>query len=60
MCRGIRLDNPMQVEHNVQISCHYAISGHLAISGSAEIRNFVVADGQTLYSMGRVGQTPRA
>ena len=44
--QGTRLDNLVQVAHNVRIGRHCAIAAHVGISGSAEIGDFVVIGGQ--------------
>jgi hypothetical protein len=43
---GTRLDNLVQVAHNVRIGRHCAIAAQVGISGSAEIGDFVVIRGQ--------------
>ena len=43
---GTRLDNLVQVAHNVRIGRHCAIAAQVGISGSAEIGDFVVIGGQ--------------
>ena len=43
---GTRIDNLVQVAHNVRIGRHCAIAAQVGISGSAEIDDFVVIGGQ--------------
>jgi UDP-3-O-[3-hydroxymyristoyl] glucosamine N-acyltransferase len=43
---GTRLDNLVQVAHNVRIGRYCAIAAQVGISGSAEIGDFVVMGGQ--------------
>ena len=43
---GTRIDNLVQVAHNVRIGRHCAIAAQVGISGSAEIEDFVVVAGQ--------------
>ncbi len=43
---GTRLDNLVQVAHNVRIGRYCAIAAQVGISGSAEIDDFVVVGGQ--------------
>jgi UDP-3-O-[3-hydroxymyristoyl] glucosamine N-acyltransferase len=43
---GTRLDNLVQVAHNVRIGRHCAVAALVGISGSAEIGDFVVVGGQ--------------
>jgi UDP-3-O-[3-hydroxymyristoyl] glucosamine N-acyltransferase len=43
---GTRIDNLVQVAHNVRIGRHCAIAAQVGISGSAEIEDFVVIGGQ--------------
>ena len=44
--RGTRLDNLVQVAHNVRIGKYCAIAAQVGISGSAEIGDYVVIGGQ--------------
>ena len=44
--QGTRLDNLVQVAHNVRIGRYCAIAAQVGISGSAEIGDFVVMGGQ--------------
>ena len=44
--RGSRLDNLVQVAHNVRIGKHCAIAAQCGIAGSVEIGDFVVMGGQ--------------
>lgn len=44
---GTRLDNLVQVAHNVRIGRHCAIAAQVGISGSAEIGDFVTMGGQS-------------
>jgi UDP-3-O-[3-hydroxymyristoyl] glucosamine N-acyltransferase len=50
---GTKIDNLVQIAHNVRIGRHTLIAAQTGISGSAEIGNFVVMAGQ-------VGVGPRA
>lgn len=50
---GTKIDNLVQIAHNVRIGRHSVIAAQTGISGSAEIGNFVVMAGQ-------VGVGPRA
>ena len=43
---GTRLDNLVQIAHNVRIGRHCAIAAQVGISGSVEIGDFVVIGGQ--------------
>ncbi len=43
---GTRIDNLVQVAHNVRIGRHCAIAAQVGLSGSAEIGDFVVIGGQ--------------
>jgi UDP-3-O-[3-hydroxymyristoyl] glucosamine N-acyltransferase len=43
---GTRLDNLVQVAHNVRIGRHCAVAALVGISGSAQIGDFVVVGGQ--------------
>jgi len=43
---GSRLDNLVQIAHNVRIGRHCAIAAQVGISGSVEIGDFVVIGGQ--------------
>jgi UDP-3-O-[3-hydroxymyristoyl] glucosamine N-acyltransferase len=43
---GTRIDNLVQIAHNVRIGRHCAIAAQVGISGSAEIDDFVVMGGQ--------------
>jgi len=43
---GTRIDNLVQVAHNVRIGRHCAIAAQVGISGSAEIDDFVAIGGQ--------------
>ena len=56
---GTRLDNLVQVAHNVRIGRHCAIAAFVGISGSVEIGDFVAVGGQAGFAEHvRVG--PRA
>ena len=57
---GTRLDNLVQVAHNVRIGRHCAVAALVGISGSAEIGDFVVVGGQAgLADHVRVGARAR-
>ena len=57
---GTRLDNLVQVGHNVRIGRHCAVAALVGISGSAEIGDFVVVGGQAgLADQVRVGARAR-
>lgn len=43
---GTRLDNGVQIAHNVHIGRHCALAAHVAISGSVDIGDFVQMGGQ--------------
>ncbi|HTR16520.1 MAG TPA: UDP-3-O-(3-hydroxymyristoyl)glucosamine N-acyltransferase [Acetobacteraceae bacterium] len=43
---GTRIDNLVQIAHNVRIGRHCAIAAQVGISGSVEIDDFVVVGGQ--------------
>lgn len=43
--RGTKLDNMVQVGHNVKIGAHCVISGHTGIAGSCTIGNWVAIGG---------------
>ncbi|MGH7119117.1 MAG: UDP-3-O-(3-hydroxymyristoyl)glucosamine N-acyltransferase [Acetobacteraceae bacterium] len=47
---GTRLDNLVQIAHNVQIGRYCAIAALVGISGSAEIGDFVVVGGQAGFA----------
>ncbi len=47
---GTRLDNLVQVAHNVRIGRYCAIAAQVGISGSAEIGDFVVVGGQAGFA----------
>jgi UDP-3-O-[3-hydroxymyristoyl] glucosamine N-acyltransferase len=53
ICEGAKIDNLVQVAHNVRIGRHSVIASQTGISGSAEIGDYVVMAGQ-------VGVGPRA
>lgn len=42
---GTKIDNLVQVGHNVQIGAHCLIVGHVGIAGSAKLDNYVVVGG---------------
>ena len=44
---GTKIDNLVQIGHNVVIGRHCIICGHTGISGSAELGDFVVMGGQS-------------
>src|SRR5262245_58834834 len=44
---GTKIDNLVQVGHNVVIGRHCVIAGHVGIAGSAELEDFVVMGGQS-------------
>ena len=44
---GTRIDNLVQIAHNVQVGRHCTIAALVGISGSAEIGDFVAIGGQT-------------
>ncbi len=44
---GTKIDNLVQIGHNVVIGCHAVIVSQTGISGSAKIGNYVVMGGQT-------------
>jgi UDP-3-O-[3-hydroxymyristoyl] glucosamine N-acyltransferase len=53
---GTRLDNLVQIAHNVRIGRYCALAAQVGISGSAEIGDFVVVGGQAgLADQVRVG-----
>ena len=43
---GTKIDNLVQIAHNVQVGAHNIICGHTAIAGSATTGSFVVMGGQ--------------
>lgn len=43
--KGTKIDNQVQIAHNVQIGAHCAISAQVGISGSCKIGNYVVMGG---------------
>ena len=45
--RGCRIDNLVQIAHNVKIGKHCLIVSQVGISGSTEIGDFVMIGGQT-------------
>jgi UDP-3-O-[3-hydroxymyristoyl] glucosamine N-acyltransferase len=47
---GTRLDNLVQIAHNVRIGRHCAIAALVGISGSVEIGDFVVVGGQAGFA----------
>ncbi|HJU32255.1 MAG TPA: UDP-3-O-(3-hydroxymyristoyl)glucosamine N-acyltransferase [Hyphomicrobiaceae bacterium] len=44
---GTKIDNLVQIGHNVVIGRHCVIAGHVGIAGSAELEDFVVMGGQS-------------
>jgi UDP-3-O-[3-hydroxymyristoyl] glucosamine N-acyltransferase len=44
--KGTKIDNLVQVAHNVKIGCHTVIAAQTGISGSTEIGDYVVMGGQ--------------
>ncbi len=44
---GTKIDNLVQIGHNVQIGCHSVIVSQTGLSGSTKLGNFVVMGGQT-------------
>ena len=44
---GTKIDNLVQIGHNVVIGRHCIIAGHVGIAGSAELEDFVVMGGQS-------------
>lgn len=44
---GTKIDNLVQIAHNVVIGRHCVIAGHAGISGSTELGDFVVMGGQS-------------
>ncbi len=44
---GTKIDNQVQIGHNVSIGRHCVLVGQVAIAGSATLGNFVVIGGQT-------------
>lgn len=44
---GTKIDNLVQIGHNVQIGRHCVLAGQVGISGSAVLEDFVVMGGQT-------------
>jgi UDP-3-O-[3-hydroxymyristoyl] glucosamine N-acyltransferase len=47
---GTRLDNLVQIAHNVRIGRHCAIAAHVGISGSFQIDDLVVVGGQAGFA----------
>ena len=47
---GTRLDNLVQIAHNVRIGRHCAIAAHVGISGSVQIDDLVVVGGQAGFA----------
>jgi UDP-3-O-[3-hydroxymyristoyl] glucosamine N-acyltransferase len=47
---GTRLDNLVQIAHNVRIGRHCAIAAHVGISGSVKIDDLVVVGGQAGFA----------
>ncbi len=45
ICDGVKLDNQIQVAHNVQIGAHTAVAGCVGISGSAKIGAYCMLAG---------------
>jgi UDP-3-O-[3-hydroxymyristoyl] glucosamine N-acyltransferase len=45
--RGTKIDNLVQIGHNVVIGRHCVIVGHVGISGSSELGDYVVMGGQS-------------
>ena len=46
ICRGVKLDNLIQVAHNVEIGEHTVVAGQAGISGSSRIGHHVMIGGQ--------------
>lgn len=44
---GTKIDNQVQIGHNVAIGRHCVLVGHVAIAGSAKLGDFVVIGGKT-------------
>lgn len=44
---GTKIDNQVQIGHNVTIGRHCVLVGHVAIAGSAKLGDFVVVGGKT-------------
>lgn len=44
--KGAKLDNLIQIAHNVEVGAHTAIAAQAGISGSTEIGNYVIIGGQ--------------
>ena len=47
---GVKLDNLIQVAHNVEIGGHTAIAGQAGIAGSSKVGKYVVVGGQVAIS----------
>ena len=46
ICRGAKLDNLIQIAHNVEIGGHTAVAAQVGISGSTKIGKYVMIGGQ--------------
>jgi UDP-3-O-[3-hydroxymyristoyl] glucosamine N-acyltransferase len=44
---GTKIDNLVQIGHNVVIGRHCVLAGHVGIAGSSELEDFVVMGGQS-------------
>ncbi len=44
--KGVKLDNLIQVAHNVEIGCHTVIAAQTGISGSTKLGNYCMVGGQ--------------
>ncbi len=50
ICQGARIDNLVQIAHNVRIGDHTAIAGCVGIAGSAEIGRHCLVGGQAGFA----------
>jgi UDP-3-O-[3-hydroxymyristoyl] glucosamine N-acyltransferase len=44
--RGTKIDNLVQIAHNVRVGCHCVIAGQVGIAGSARIGDYVMVGGR--------------
>ena len=45
--RGVKIDNLVQIAHNVEIGAHSCLSAQVGISGSSKVGNYVVMGGRS-------------
>jgi UDP-3-O-[3-hydroxymyristoyl] glucosamine N-acyltransferase len=48
--KGVKLDNLVQIAHNVEVGSHTVLASQSGIAGSGKVGNYVVLGGQTAIS----------